>query len=112
MITYFVGEVQDVFENQYTKKNTGEIVKTYDVTATFKKRSDTGKLYMYTEHFRIPEEFGHKLQNALGKYIIIPMEKKQYGQDVSITQNRDLGFEILDFNPFEIKKPETIKKAS
>lgn len=111
MVTYFIGEIQDVFESEYVKKETGELVKTFEVTATFKKRSSNGKLYMFTEHFRFSGDQGQKLKNALGKFIIVPFEKRQFGQNISITQNRDLGFEILDKNPFE-SKTEGIKKAS
>jgi len=113
MITFFIGEIVDVYESTYTKKDTGEVVKQYEVTATFNKRSSNGKLYMFTEHFRYTEDQAqNRLVNALGKYILIPFEKRQFGQKLSFVQNFDLGFEILDSNPFEKSTPKPVKKAS
>jgi len=113
MITYFTGEIQDIFESEYTKKDTGELIKQYEVTATFKKRSSKGKLYMFTEHFRFTQDQAQdRLKNALGKYILIPFEKRQFGKDINISQNYDLGFEVLDKNPFEQSDKSAIKKVS
>lgn len=114
MITFFLGQIEDVYETEYTKKDTGEVVKNFEVTATFRRRSGNGKLHMFTEHFRFTGEQAQKLRDSIGKYIAVPFEKRQFGKDINIVQNRDLGFQVLDFNPFESEKPEkTIsKKAS
>ena len=113
MITFFAGEIQDVYESEYTKKDTGEVVKQFEVTATFKKRSANGKLYMFTEHFRFTEDQAQdRLRGVLGKFILVPYEKRQFGQNVVVAQNYDLGFDILDKNPFETDQPKTMKKAS
>ena len=115
MITFFAGKIEDVFVSEYTKKETGEVVVQYEVTATFKKRSSKGKLFMYTHHFRFTlDQVAGRLDDAVGKYILVPFEKRQFGQTVSFSQNYDLGFEVLDTNPFEVSKPEPKigKKAS
>ncbi len=115
MITYFTGKIEDVHQSEYKNKETGEIVKQYEVTATFKKRSASGKLYMYTEHFRFTaDQAGDRLLSATGKYILVPFEKRQFGKTLMYFQNYDLGFEILDTDPFQVSKPEPAisKKAS
>ncbi len=115
MITFFVGKIDDVFVSDYTKKDSGEVVRSFEVTATFTKRSPNGKLYKFTEHFRFnPETVGDVFDDWPDKFILVPYELRSSKNGFYLQQVYDLGFEVLDTNPFEVSKPEPKigKKAS
>lgn len=104
MITFFVGQIDEVKPVNRKNKETGQVTTNAQVTATFETKDNEGYLVKTTEQIQMDmSDFG-KLQTAKGKYIVVPYMTLNTQKGTFTFPDDAQDYTIMDKSPFEVKK--------
>lgn len=104
MTTFFIGLVDEVRPVQRKNKETGVVTMSLQLTATFETRDKDGYLVKSTQDIQMDINDMKALNEAKGKYIVIPYMTISSKGGTFTFPNDSMGFQVFDKNPFEIKK--------
>lgn len=104
MTTFFVGKVDEVRPINRKDKATGAITTLTQVTLTFEGKDNEGYLVKSTENITFDVNALGGLQQAKGKYLVIPYTTINTKGGTYTFPDDNLDFIISDKNPLDIKK--------
>lgn len=104
MTTFFIGQVDEVRPMQRKNKDTGVVTMSLQLTATFEARDKDGYLIKSTQDIQMDMSDMNALNQAKGKFILIPYMTISSKNGTYTFPNDSMGFQVFDKNPFEIKK--------
>jgi len=104
MTTFFIGLVDEVKPTSRKDKTTGQVTMSAQLTATFQAVDNEGYTCKSTEDIGFPIDLLGGLQQAKGKYIVIPYKTISTKNGTYTFPDDALSFQVLDKNPIELKK--------
>lgn len=105
MITFYVGQLEEVRPQNRKNKETGVVTTSLEATVTFETKDKEGYLVKSTEQIQMEMSDIKALTDAKGKFIVIPYLTINTKNGTYTFPSDSLGFQIFDKNPLELKKP-------
>ena len=104
MITFFIGQLEEVRPQNRKNKETGVVTTTLEATVTFETKDKDGYLVKATEQIQMEMSDFQALTQAKGKFIVIPYLTINTKNGTYTFPSDSLGYQVFDKNPLEIKK--------
>jgi hypothetical protein len=105
MITFFVGQLEEVRPQNRKNKETGVVTTSLEATVTFETKDKDGYLVKATEQIQMEMNDFQALTAAKGKFIVIPYLTINTKNGTYTFPSDTLGYQVFDKNPLEIKRP-------
>jgi len=105
MITFFIGQLEEVRPNNRKNKETGVVTTSLEATVTFQTNDKDGYLVKSTEQIQMEMSDFQALSLAKGKFIVIPYLTINTKNGTYTFPSDSLSYQIFDKNPLELKKP-------
>lgn len=105
MITFFIGQLEEVRPNNRKNKETGVVTTSLEATVTFQTNDKEGYLVKSTEQIQMEMSDFKTLSDSKGKFIVIPFLTINTKNGTFTFPSDSLTYQIFDKNPFELKKP-------
>ncbi len=104
MITFYVGQLEEVRPVNRKNKETGVVTTSLEATVTFETRDKDNFLVKSTEQVQMEMSDFQALTLAKGKIIVIPYLTINTKNGTYTFPSDTLSYQVFDKNPLELKK--------
>jgi hypothetical protein len=104
MITFYVGQLEEVRPVNRKNKETGVVTTSLEATVTFETRDKDNFLVKSTEQVQMEMSDFQSLTVAKGKFIVIPYLTINTKNGTYTFPSDTLSYQVFDKNPLELKK--------
>jgi len=105
MITFYVGQLEEVRPVNRKNKETGVVTTSLEATVTFDTKDKEGYLVKSTEQIQMEMSDFKVLSESKGKFIVVPYLTINTKNGTYTFPSDTLSFQIFDKNPLELKLP-------